>query len=274
MKYMIAALLIVISLAGNAVAQENTHFLTVLAYQWTATHKVMTFSWPGRINTSCNGSTHMSGNINMTGTRVSDSGNVNMSGDVSGTETTSNTCETTYTPPSNQSIDIQKPVVFILADTESSRMVLTCTRNVRWSQCIALTPGVFEARNNNGHFEVSTSKNGKTEWIKFNIVQQTAFSQQEQEQRSEALNRKMEATEPESVKKKLDSICSDFSATAMRFLRRHPDVVAASATSQRGTAPGRDLKGYLDTNNLDPCSDASWDQAYEALKPTGAFKLK
>ena len=276
MKCMTAVLLLVIALAGNAVAQENAHFLTVLAYQWTTTHNVMTFSWPGRINTSCNGSAHMSGNIDMSG-HISDSGNVNMSGDVSGTETTSNTCSTTYTPPTTQSIDIQKPVVFILAETESSRMVLTCTRNVRWSQCIALNPGLFEARNDNGHFEVLASKKSKDGWVKFDIVQQTAFSEQEQEQKSESLKTKL-GPEPESVKvmmkKADDDICPDFSATMMRFLLSHPDVMAASSTSQRGEAPGKAMMAYLDANNLDPCSDVSLNQAYEALKPTGAFKLK
>ena|ERR1700730_7463848 len=113
-------------------AQENTRLLNVPAYQWTTTHNVMTFSWPGRVNTSCNGSTSIHENVAMNG-NISDSGNVFVSGDVSGTATTSSTCSTTYTPPTTQSIDIQKPVVFVIADSENSRMILTCTRNVLWS---------------------------------------------------------------------------------------------------------------------------------------------
>ncbi len=148
-------------------AQENTSRLTVLAYQWTTSHRTVTFSWPGYANTSCNGSVDMSG-------YVSSGGNISASG------TTSNTCSTTFTPPSNQNIDIQKPVVFILADTETSRLVLTCTRNVRWSQCHALNPGQFLARINKGHFEVQgVSGKGKEEWVKFDIVQQTAISRQQ-----------------------------------------------------------------------------------------------
>jgi hypothetical protein len=67
--------------------------------------------------------------------------------------------------------------VFILADSETSRMVLMCTRNVRWSQCHALNPGQFVARNDNGHFEVqATFEKGKEEWVRFDIVQQTGIS--------------------------------------------------------------------------------------------------
>jgi hypothetical protein len=59
-------------------------------------------------------------------------------------------------------------------------MVLTCTRNVRWSQCHALNPGFFMARNNKGHFEVEgMSGKGKEEWVRFDIVQQNAISRQE-----------------------------------------------------------------------------------------------
>jgi hypothetical protein len=148
-------------------AQENAFHLTVLGYQWTTTHKTLTFSWPGHANTSCSGSTDMNG-------YVSSGGNISASG------TTSDTCSTTYTPPTNQNIDIQKPVVFILAETESSRMVLSCTRNLRWSQCHALNPGEFLGRNDNGHFEVQAlSGKGKEEWIKFDILQQTAITKQQ-----------------------------------------------------------------------------------------------
>src|ERR1022692_1600683 len=137
-----AILILAVLLFGPLLrAQENTFRLTVLSYQWTTTHKTLTFSWPGYANTSCAGSSNMNGYI-------SGSGNISASG------TSSDTCSTTYPPPSNQTIDIRKPVVFILADTESSRMVLTCTRNVRWSQCHALNPGPFLGRNDNGHFEV------------------------------------------------------------------------------------------------------------------------
>ena len=56
-------------------------------------------------------------------------------------------------------------------------MVLTCTRNVRWSQCHALNPGAFLGRNDHGHFEVQALLGkAKEEWVKFDIVQQTAIS--------------------------------------------------------------------------------------------------
>lgn len=159
-----ACLILVALLCGPRLwAQENTFRLEVLSYKWTTTHNVVTFSWPGRANTSCNGSAYVNGN-------VSNGGNFSASG------TASSTCSTTYTPPSNQNIDIQKPVVLILADTESSRMVLTCTRNVRWSQCHALNPGVFLGRNDQGHFEVQAlSGKGREEWIRYEIVQQNAI---------------------------------------------------------------------------------------------------
>ena len=145
-------------------AQENTFRLTVLGYQWTTTHKTLTFSWPGYSNTSCNGNVNMNGNVS--------GGNIYASG------TTSDTCSTTYTPPTNQNIEIQKPVVYILADTDTSRMIMTCTRNVRWSQCHALNPGPFLGRIDHGHFEVqATFGKGKEEWVKFDIVQQNARSQ-------------------------------------------------------------------------------------------------
>lgn len=148
-------------------AQENTFRITVLAYEWTTTHKILTFSWPGYANTSCNGSANMTG-------YVSGGGSISASG------TTSNTCSTTYTPPTSQNIDIQKPVVFILADSDTSRMVLTCTRHVRWSQCHALNPGQFMARIDKGHFEVqAVFTKGKEEWVKFDVVQQTGISRQE-----------------------------------------------------------------------------------------------
>jgi hypothetical protein len=147
-------------------AQEDTFRLNVLGYQWTTSHKTLTFSWPGSANTSCNGSTNINGSI-------SAGGNFSANG------TTSGTCSTSYTPPSNQSIDIQKPVVFILAETESARMLLTCSRSVRWSQCHALNPGAFLGRNDQGHFEVQALlAKGKEEWVKFDVVQQTAIAKE------------------------------------------------------------------------------------------------
>jgi hypothetical protein len=161
------AFIVITWLFGSTLsAQENTSRLNVLAYQWTTTHRTLTFSWPGYSNTSCNGNVNVSGN--------SFGGNISASG------TTSSTCSTTYTPPFNQNIDIQKPVVFILAESETTRMVLTCIRNVRWSQCHALTPGQFLARMDKGHFEVKAAfGNGKDEWVKFDVVQQSAISRQE-----------------------------------------------------------------------------------------------
>ena len=148
-------------------AQDNTFHITVLAYQWTTTHNTLNFSWPGYANTSCNGSANITG-------YVSGGGSISASG------TSASTCSTSYTPPTNQTIDIQKPVVFIVADSDTSRMVLTCTRNVRWSQCHALNPGQFIARIEKGHFEVQgLSGKGKEEWVRFDVVQQTAIGGQE-----------------------------------------------------------------------------------------------
>ncbi len=153
-------------------AQESTIRLTVLGYQWTATHRTLTFSWPGYSNTSCNGTLNINGNVS--------GGSIYASG------TSSDTCSTTYTPPTTQNVDIQKPVVFILADTDTSRIIMTCTRNTRWSQCHALNPGPFLARNDHGHLEVqATSGKGKEEWVKFDIVQQTAISGQQAQSRQQ-----------------------------------------------------------------------------------------
>jgi hypothetical protein len=147
--------------------QENNFPINVLAYQWTTTHQTLTFTYPGSANTSCNGNVDMDGHF-------SSGGNFSASG------TTSSSCSTSYTPPTSQNIDIQKPVVYILADSDSNRMVLACTRNVRWSQCHALNPGQFLARMNNGHFEVQgASSKGKEEWVRFDVVQQTAISRQQ-----------------------------------------------------------------------------------------------
>lgn len=156
----------------TASGQENTFRLTVLAYEWTTTHKTLTFSWPGSSNTSCNGDTNVNGYVSGTG---------NFSANAS----SSDSCYTSYTPPSNQTIDIQKPVVFILADSDTSRMVLTCTRNVRWSQCHSLNPGSFLGRIDKGHFEVQgLSGKGKEEWVRFDVVQQTEIVKQQQPQES------------------------------------------------------------------------------------------
>jgi hypothetical protein len=168
MKRYILALAILLS-AHVAGAQDSTFRLNVLAYQWTTTHNTITLQWPDHANTSCNG------NVYATATPTG-------GGSVSANGTTSNNCSTTYTPATTQNIDVQKPVVFILADTESSRMILTCTRNVRWSQCHALTPGTFLARNEQGRFEVqATFEKGKEEWVRFDVVQQTAISRQQQQ---------------------------------------------------------------------------------------------
>ena len=167
MKKVILVLTTLIFGSPMARAQENTFRINVLAYQWTTTHNTVNFSWPGHANTSCNGS------IDMTG-YASSSGNISASG------TSSNTCSTSYTPPSNQTIDIQKPVLFMVADSETSRMILTCTRNVRWSQCKALNLGQFQARIDSGHFEVqAVFAKGNEDWVKYEIVQQTAISKQE-----------------------------------------------------------------------------------------------
>jgi hypothetical protein len=155
------ALLFVLLMCIPSLGQE-TFRLTVLGYQWTTSHRTLTFSWPGHANTSCNGMVYANG--------VVSGNNVTVNG------TSSDNCSTTFTPPSNQNIEVMKPVVYILAESETSRMVLTCTRNVRWSQCHALDPGAFMARLNSGHFEVSASTGKKDEWVKFDVVQQTAIT--------------------------------------------------------------------------------------------------
>jgi hypothetical protein len=101
-------------------------------------------------------------------------------GNFSANGTTPNTCSTSYTLSSTQNIDVQKPVVYVLAESETSRIVLTCTRNVRWSQCHSLNLGTFVARLNDGDFEVQAVLGiGKEEWLRFDRVQQTAISGQQ-----------------------------------------------------------------------------------------------
>lgn len=167
MKRAIAFTFVMLFLSVAIQAQENNFQINVLSYQWTTTHNTLTFTYPGSASTSCNGSGSMNG-------YVSGGGNVYANG------TSSSTCSTSYTPPSTQDIDIQKPVVYILADSDTTRMVLACTRNVRWSQCHALNPGQFVARMNSGHFEVQAlSGKNKEEWIRFDVVQQAAISRQQ-----------------------------------------------------------------------------------------------
>lgn len=166
MKRGIMLALVTLFLSSVLTAQQNEFHIDVLAYQWTTTHNTLTFTYPGSASSSCNGNASMNG-------YVSGSGNVYADG------ISSSTCSASYTPPSTQEIDIQKPVVYILADSENARMVLACTRNVRWSQCHALNPGRFVARMNNGHFEVQAlSEKSKEEWVRFDVVQQVAINQQ------------------------------------------------------------------------------------------------
>lgn len=156
-------LLLAVLLCSSIIyGQENTFDLDVLAYQWTTTHSTLTFSWPGHANTYCNGNSALNGYISS-------------GGDISANGTAYTTCSTTYTPPSTQNIDIEKPVIFILAQSANSRMVLTCTRNVRWSQCHALNLGIFVARINKGHLEVQALSGRKVEWVRFDVVEQVAI---------------------------------------------------------------------------------------------------
>ena len=64
----------------------------------------------GYANSSCNGS----GTINAYAYGNS----------VSGNTTSYANCSTTYTPPTSQNIDIQKPVVFVLADRSTKKPVI------------------------------------------------------------------------------------------------------------------------------------------------------
>src|SRR5271170_6031177 len=107
--FVLTALLTTILCCRVLQGQENTFHITVLAYQLATTHRTLTFTWPGYANTSCNGSVSMNG-------YASGAGNFSANG------TTSNTCSTSYTPPNTQNIDVQKPVVYILADSQTSRM--------------------------------------------------------------------------------------------------------------------------------------------------------
>src|SRR5271156_4317641 len=108
--FVLTALLTTILCCRVLQGQENTFHITVLAYQWATNHRTLTFSWPGYANTSCNGSVNVNGYI-------SSGGNVSANG------TSSDTCSTTYTPASTQNIDVQTPVLFVLAETENSRLV-------------------------------------------------------------------------------------------------------------------------------------------------------
>lgn len=121
-------------------------------------------------------------------------------GNVSASGTSSSSCSTTYTPPSSQDIDIRKPVIYILAETENSRMVLTCTRNVRWSQCNALNPGQFIARTGKGKLEVqAVFPKGKEEWIKFDVVQQATIRRPEPTPTTLPAPASIEASKPAST---------------------------------------------------------------------------
>lgn len=156
------ALLALLS-STSMLAQDGTFRVTVLSYQWTTSHNPVSFTWQGHSNTSCNGTSN-------------DTGYASGSGTSSANGTSYESCSTTFTPPNTQTIDVQKPVVFVLAETANSRMVLSCTRNVRWSQCEALSPGFFIARFDRGHFEVQSGNGkGKVEWVRFDVVQQSAI---------------------------------------------------------------------------------------------------
>ena len=162
-----ALLIPLIFLAVGSLTAQDTVRLQVLSYEWTTTHRPINFSWPGSSSTSCNSNASIQGNAYA-------NGSFNAYG------TTNGSCQTTFNPPINQTIDVEKPVVYILAETDSSRMILTCTRNVRWSQCEALNPGTFFARNLNGHFEVSAVSKGKSIWTRYEIVNQVAIVRQAQ----------------------------------------------------------------------------------------------
>jgi hypothetical protein len=197
-------------------AQENTFGISVLAFQWTTTHQTMTFSWPGYANSSCNGTVNVSG-------YASGGGGFSANG------TTSNMCSTTYTPPTNQNIDIQKPVVFILASTETNRMVLTCTRNVLWSQCHGLNPGRFLARFDKGQFEVqAVSGKGKEEWVRFDVVQQTAIRGQEpQALPVREAPASIESPKPTDVSSGFPSRWKSLTSGSTRTLRFEADYIYA-----------------------------------------------
>src|SRR5215467_6680539 len=142
---MICALLAMSVAVGTLQAQEETFSLNVHAYEWSTNHQTMTFSWPGYADTSCRG----------------------------------NTCTTTYTPPIHRDYDAQYPEVYILADTATRRLVLTCTRYWGGSKCFALDPDVYTARWKKGYLEVQVfGKKNKEEWIKYAVQQESVITKQ------------------------------------------------------------------------------------------------
>lgn len=150
---------------------QQTFTINVLAEQWTTTHHPFTWTTAGYSNSSCSGTGTVNGNANATTYGNTTTGNINANG------YSNSNCSTTFTPPSNQTIDIQKPVVYVLAESATTRMVLSCTKQVRFgSQCEGLNPGTFTARfDEKGNFEVQGLKGKKEEWVKYNVVQQSAI---------------------------------------------------------------------------------------------------
>ena len=238
-----AILVLAVFLSAPTLWAQDTFRLDVLSYQWTTTNRTMTFSWPGHSNTSCNGNAYTNGYV---------SGEGNFSANTTGYST----CSTTYQPPTNQTIDVRKPVVFILADTENTRLVLTCTRNVRWSQCHALNPGTFLARNNKGHFEVQASAGNKEEWVRFDIIQQTVLSRQQPQTTNHGLG------EQRAHLAKLDGKSDELSGPVSS-----DDVTRAASYSQK--CSNGDMQGCA---NLGTMYRMGWGVSKDSSQAGALFK--
>src|ERR1700677_1836643 len=154
MRLMLAATLL---LFATAVRAQQTMTINVLAEQWTTTHHPFTWTTAGRASSSCTGTETINGNYTATTNGNYTNGNISANGN------SNSNCSGTFTPPSSQTIDVQKPVVYVLAESNTTRMVLSCTRQVRFgSQCEGLNPGTFNARiDDKGHFEVEAMKGKK-----------------------------------------------------------------------------------------------------------------
>lgn len=262
MRKIAVSVLLFVSCIDLLFAQDNTFRIQVLAYQWTTTRRTLTFSWPGYANTSCSGTSYVNGYAS--GSSIYANG------------TSSDTCSTTYTPPTNQSIDILKPVVYILADSATSRMMLTCTRNVRWSQCHALNPGAFLARTDHGHFEVQgVSTKGKEEWVKFDIVQQTSISSPQFSNASES----QPSGDPCSRLPEGANGCKDGKSIAQTAPREAPSSIespGADATGANSGFPSRwksMTTGTLRTLRFEGDYIYAESVLSEAMVKAGAFFL-
>jgi hypothetical protein len=173
MKSMVPVTFAFVVLLVPVARAQQTFTINVLTEQWTTTHHPFTWTTAGHSNSSCSGTGTINGTVNATTYGNTTTGSVNAN------SYSNSNCSTTFTPPSSQTIDVQKPVVYVLAESATTRMVLSCTKQVRFgSQCEGLNPGTFTARfDEKGNFEVQGLKGKKEEWVEYNVVQQSAIQQ-------------------------------------------------------------------------------------------------